>query len=212
MFILRSAILLGILVCGMETVVAQNQETASPPKTLSFTDKDVLETNVKQPDKLSIEGIQLERKKLLDGKVSMFIPKDFTVMGEKMLSLKYPHERRPTLVYTNEKGSVNIAFNHTKNRMTQTELKAFGEFMEKSFRNLYPSATWYRHGIKKIQGREWFILEMRTPALDTNVRNIMLGTTLENKLLIVSFNAIVELESTWLKPAEAIVNSLKIIK
>jgi hypothetical protein len=152
----------------------------------------------------------LEAKSVLDGKVSLLIPQNFKPMSEEMLTTKYPSERRPTLVYTNEPGSVNLALNHTRNRMPASQLAAFHKSMEGNLKRLYPSAEWFRSEVRKIHGREFFIMELRTPAIDTEVRNIMLGTSLDDRLLLISFNVTKELEREWLATASRIIESVEV--
>jgi hypothetical protein len=50
---------------------------------------------------------------ILSNKIEVLIPESFDIMSEEMLKHKYPLETRPTLVYTNEDGTVNVAFNLT---------------------------------------------------------------------------------------------------
>ncbi|MFY9610990.1 MAG: hypothetical protein WAU45_20560 [Blastocatellia bacterium] len=127
-----------------------------------------------------------------------------------MLKLKYPGERRPTLVFTNESGSVNVAVNHTNNKITPTDVPQFQKQMERLFRNLYPSATWFRNELTQIYGRQCFLFDFRTPAVDTEVRNIMLGMSLDGRLLIITFNATKGLEESWIPVGDQIIQSVKI--
>lgn len=158
----------------------------------------------------TIGDIELNPTTVLNGKLSLLIPGQFSVMDDEALRIKYPNERRPTLAYTNESGSVNVAINHTKDRLPKTKIEAFHKQMDGMFRNLYPSATWFESGVIEINGCNWLTLNLRTPAVDTEIRNIMVGTSVEGRLLLVSFNVTKELEDEWLEPAEAIVNSLSI--
>ncbi len=158
----------------------------------------------------TVGGILLQPKTVIDEKLTLLIPQDFSLMDEETLSLKYPSERRPTLVYTNESGSINVAINHTKDRMPQSEIGAFHKQMDGMFRNLYPSATWFKSGVIDINGREWLTLNLRTPAIDTEIRNIIVATSVEGHMLLVSFNVTKEQEDKWLEPAEAIVQSLRV--
>ncbi|NOU15927.1 MAG: hypothetical protein HOO91_00010 [Bacteroidales bacterium] len=58
--------------------------------------------------------IQLKSKSVLNKKLVVQLPLGFTLMDFEMLKAKYPIEgHRPTEVYTNEEGTINIAFNHT---------------------------------------------------------------------------------------------------
>jgi hypothetical protein len=153
---------------------------------------------------------QLEERQLLDGKLSISIPKSFGPMGEDMLKLKYPSERRPTIVFTDERGTVNVAVNHTNNRISPEQLPELRKQMEGMFKNLYPSATWFKNELVEVNGKQCFIFDLRTPAVDTEVRNIMLGTSVDGRFLIISFNATKQLEKTWVPVGEQVIRSVKI--
>ena len=159
----------------------------------------------------TVGGIVLQPKTVINGKLSLLISQRFSVMDDQALQLKYPSERRPTLVYANESGSINIAINHSRDRMPQTELGAFHKQMDGMFRKLYPSATWFNSGVIDVNGRQWINLDLRTPAAETEIRNIIVATSLAGRLLLVSFNVTRELEDAWLAPADAIVQSLHVM-
>ena len=154
-------------------------------------------------------AVNLETRQVLDGKVSLVLPVTFEVMGEAMMSIKYPSERRPTLVFTNPDGSVNVALNHTDNRASLGDIPAVLDAVVGMFNNLYPSAQWYRSEVVQIGGRPFFLLDLRTPAIDTEVRNLMAGTSLDGRLLFVTFNVTRELEEAWLPTGEAIIRSIR---
>ena len=131
-------------------------------------------------------------------------------MGPAALRLKYPNGIRPNEVYSNESGSVNVAINHTQNAMSQRQIGSFHKELEAMFKKLYPKATWYNSGIIEINGRKWLTLNFTMSAADTDIRNIMVGSSVAGKLLLVSFNVTVQEEQEWLKPADAIIQSLRV--
>lgn len=139
----------------------------------------------------------LVERTALDGQVTLLTPQDFRPMSEDMLALKYPSVRPPKEVLTNERGSINIAFNHTDNAMRPDQVAAFHPALERMFRNLYPSARWNRSEVVTRDGQACVVLDLWTPAVDTEVRNLMLATSVEGRLLIVSFNVTRELDPEW---------------
>jgi len=201
----RFTIILIICVAG-----CSNQSNAPTPSTTQSRDTAGRAEGGNALLETTVGGILLQPKTVISGKLTLLIPHDFSIMDEESLRLKYPSERRPTLVYTNESGSINIAINHTKDLMPQNRLRAIHKQMDGIFRSIYPSATWFESGIIDINGREWLTLNLRAPAIDTEIRNIIVGTSVEGRQLLVSFNVITELEDEWLEPAGAIVQSLRI--
>lgn len=154
--------------------------------------------------------IELEAKALLDNKIELKIPKDFGIMDEEMLKLKYPSERRPTLVYTNESGTINVALNHIQSRADQTVIAAYKETFVKTFKASYPTAVWLGNGINEINGKKVGYLELITPAVDTEIYNLMFFTDLNGKLLLCTFNCTKKNIEEWTPAAKEIMNSLKI--
>jgi hypothetical protein len=162
-----------------------------------------------QPSAQSTQ-VTLTERALLDGAVTLLIPESFGPMSEELLRLKYPSERRPTVVFSNERGSVNLATNLTANLVRPEQIAELHKAMEATFKNLYPSATWYRSEIITQDGRRYFVLDLLTPAVDTQIRNVMYGTSFRGRLLLFSFNVTRELEKSWLEIGRTMLSSVRI--
>jgi hypothetical protein len=158
----------------------------------------------------TLQTIELEKKKLFNNKVEILLPKSFTIMTEEMLQLKYPSQNRPKLVYTDEDGTVNIAFNHTTSRASQQLVEKYKEVMEATFKSTYPDAVWETNEIQQINGRKVGVIVLTTDAADTKIYNHLFYTDLEGRLLIGTFNCTVEKKPDWAATASKIVNSLRI--
>ncbi len=154
--------------------------------------------------------IELEKRKILNDKVEILLPKEFEIMSEDMMKTKYPSERRPTLVYTNETGGINVAFNHTTSKASQQQIDAYKDNFVSMFRNLYPSAEWKGTGVKEINGRKVGYMELVTPAIDTKIYNLMFFTDLDGRLLLCTFNCVDKEQKNWTESAKQIMNSLTI--
>ncbi len=152
----------------------------------------------------------LARADVLGGKVSILLPQSFKPMSADHLARKYPNANRPSLVYTNEAMNINVALDHTVHAVTAAQLAAAYEQVAAGFRSTYPKATWFRSGLRDINGRRFFLMEVRTPAIDTEVRNIIVGTSLDDRLLMISFNATKALEKEWMPIGNRIIESIRV--
>lgn len=155
------------------------------------------------------EPVLLETRSLLDGKLQMLIPTHFGPMSEELIRVKYPNERRPTSVLSNERGTVNIAVSYTTSAMSLEELDEAHRALERMFRNSYPSATWYRSERTALNGQECFILELLTPAIDTEIHNTIIVFSLESRMLIIAINLTKELVDKWLPLTQKMIESIK---
>ncbi len=156
----------------------------------------------------TISTLELEKRKILNDKIEILIPREFEEMSEDMMKLKYPSERRPTLIYTDKTGGINVAFNYTTNRASQQQMDSFKESFVSTFKNLYPSAEWKGTGVKEINGRKVGYLELINPAIDTKIYNLMFFTDLDGRLLLCTFNCVDEKQKEWAESANQIMNSL----
>ena len=154
--------------------------------------------------------IELELKALLNDKVELKIPHDFEIMSDEMIQTKYPAANRPTLVYTNKSGGINVALNLTQHPANQDIILSYKDNFMQSFKNAYPSAEWKDSGVKEINGKKVGFLELVTPALDTEIYNLVFFTDLEGKLLLCTFNCTKKDTGEWIPIAQEIMNSLKI--
>lgn len=146
----------------------------------------------------------------LNNKVSLVVPAAFKPMSQEAISVKYLHSRRPTEVISDDTHGVSIAFNHTQNPMEPEQLDEAQRVMSKVFHNLYPSAEWIREGLISQNGSKFLVFEMITPAMDTKIHNIMYGTSVDGRFLLVAFNTTVEQSEEWLPIGKKVMESIEV--
>jgi len=153
-------------------------------------------------------SVDMEKRNILNDKVDILIPKVFQIMSEASMKIKYPSERRPALVYTDESGGINLAFNHTQNKASQEQIEPLKVALVSTFKNLYSSAEWKDSGIKEINGRKVGYMELVTPAVDTKIYNLIFFTDMDGRLLLCTFNCVEKKQVEWTEAAHQIMNSL----
>jgi len=156
-----------------------------------------------------VSTIDLEKKSLLNDKVELKIPSAFQVMSDEILKIKYPSENRPELVYTNESGGINVALSLTANSASQESLSEVVD----QFTTVFKSASaidWKGEGVNTINDRKVGYIEFVSPAMDTEIYNLLFFTDLDGKLLICTFNCVKKNMKEWKTTAKEIMNSLRI--
>lgn len=153
---------------------------------------------------------QVEKNEILNGKVLALLPSGFDVMSEEMLAAKYPASNRPALVYTNEDGSINFAFNHTVNQVTEDKLPEVLPAFVQQFNSIYPQIQWFKKEIEKVNSKNFTVMEFTTPAVDTRIYNLMYITELEGRMLMCSFNCMESQKSEWESKAKQVLNSVEV--
>ena len=152
---------------------------------------------------------ELKERRVLNGKVTLLLPLDFTQMDESTLLVKYPNTaNRPTEVYTNDKGSVNIAFNHTPNPISEQELNQVQTAIQQQL-----SAT---NGVEILKtdkltsnNSEFLTIEFMSNAIDTKIYNTMFITVLDGKLLLGTFNCTINELNEWKPISKKMIGSIE---
>jgi hypothetical protein len=153
----------------------------------------------------------LVSKNVLNNKLSILLPIDFVLMQNRILEVKYPiAERRPSEVYTDESGAINIALNLTQNQVDQEQLLEVEKALKAQFTST-PNITFNSSELRSINGQKYVILDFYSQAVDTKIYNLMFVTSLNNKMLIGTFNCTVEHLTQWKSVGQKIINSLKVL-
>jgi hypothetical protein len=147
---------------------------------------------------------------VLSGKVKMEVPKELRPMDAEMFELKYPLENpSTTIAYSDEDATVTLLISPRQEKATQADLPKYQQMLYESFgRN--PSIDFKKSEIRKINGRDFIVIEMTTPAADTRVYNLMFVTSSEGRLLMGTFNCTVDKVKEWQPIAEQILSSVKV--
>lgn len=155
--------------------------------------------------------VKLVPKALLGGRVSVMVPETFQPMSQELLLKKYSRPNPPSLVYANEAANVSIAFDHTPHKMPSANLSEGLQQMKAGMQQAVGGTAQFFHTeIRKINGREFAFLDVRTPSADGQVRNLIAATSLDERLLVIAFNCTEGLEKTWLATGNEIIQSIKI--
>lgn len=153
----------------------------------------------------------MTERQVLSGRVTILIPKLFILMDAETLALKYPISgHRPSEVYTNVKGTINVALNHTKNSVSDASLPDVKKAMEQQFQR--SGLTVIRTDLKELNGSKFVILEFLSSAVDTRIYNLMAVGNLENRLVMITFNCTEAERDQWETFGTEIIGSIKLKK
>lgn len=161
--------------------------------------------------KISSSNKELNVVSLLDGKVSIAIPKSLHRMDRQMFVLKYPLESsESTVAYSDENATVSLLISPRQDVATQADLPKLQKMIEQSF-SKSQQVEIKGSRIDRINGRDFILVEMITPAADTRVFNRMFITTSNSHLLMCTFNCTLEKRAAWAPVADEIIRSIRVI-
>lgn len=151
----------------------------------------------------------LSTRHILSGKIKASIPQAFKVMTPQMIAVKYPTKVGMEYdAYTNQDGNINIAFEHMPNQGGEKDLPELQSVMSSQFGQ--PNIKVLRNEIIKINGKDFVVLEMITPAPDGPIYNLMFVTSLNNRYLMGNFNCTIDYQKAWQPIANEILQSIEV--
>ncbi|MGG4143928.1 hypothetical protein ABEW34_12410 [Paenibacillus algorifonticola] len=155
------------------------------------------------------ERHQFARRIIPGGEASIVLSQAFTVMDEGTARLKYPAERRPKLIFTNEQTSINVAFQQTGFEIEADDVEEFSGTMLAVLKRSQPAARWFQEGMREVGGKQVAFFAYLTPALDCNLYNLMLIAELNGRAIACTFNCMEEEMDDWKMLGEAMLTSIK---
>ncbi len=168
---------------------------------------------VQQPlVKIGEEWVPFEERSLLDGAISLRMPKSFTVMSPQVAKLKYPSSRRPGLIFTDDSQSVNLAFNHTETPLEDEDVEDFTDAISEMLKRTQPAANWIKEDVIEVNGMPAGICSFILPVVDSDVYQLMFYVSVEEKALLLTFNCLKDQMKDWEQVAEGMMLSLKRIE
>ncbi|KIV56552.1 hypothetical protein [Aneurinibacillus migulanus] len=153
---------------------------------------------------------EMEEISLLENRVQISLPRAFDIMSPEIAALKYPSEKRPNVIYTDESTTINIGFNYTKTPLDSKEMDVFKDDMVQILQKTQPIAQWFEDGVEEVDRETIGYCEFLVSALDANVYVLLFFVELDGNALLCTFNCLEHEMKEWKPIAREIMYSVKI--
>ena len=133
------------------------------------------------------------------------IPSEFKIMSDEILNVKYPNGNAPSLVYTNDKTTINVVLVMNDVTMKNNQIEEYVKTMESTYKNYSKDVKlkfWERNNHKIGE------MEFTTEGSDTEIYNHIITFSVNDKLRLVNFNCTKEQISEWQEVSKFIVDSI----
>ena len=133
------------------------------------------------------------------------IPSEFKIMSDEILNVKYPNGNAPSLVYTNDKTTINVAMVMNDVAMKNSQIEEYVKTMESTYKNYSKDVKlkfWERNNHKIGE------MEFTTEGSDTEIYNHIITFSVNDKLRLVNFNCTKEQMNEWQKVSKFIMDSI----
>ncbi|GEO03788.1 hypothetical protein AAE02nite_14520 [Adhaeribacter aerolatus] len=152
--------------------------------------------------------------------ISVSLPQDFAVMPDEVIASKYPSPRKPLAAYTSPNRLVDFVLTERPSMFHKDDLKMVQQFYKTSIQNKYSDIKFMREEIKKIRNQDFVIFEFTSTVRDEDRKTNRLApirrytivqyTIFNEKLYIFTINVPIDLKPSWEKPANKIMESVKV--
>ena len=142
--------------------------------------------------------------KMFDG-FKIKIPSEFKIMSDEIVNVKYPNGNAPSLVYTNDKTTINVALVMNDVTMKNSGIEEYVKTMESTYKNYSKDVKlnfWERTNHKIGE------MEFTTEGSDTEIYNHIITFSVNDKLRLVNFNCTKEQMSEWQEVSKFIMDSI----
>ena len=133
------------------------------------------------------------------------IPSEFKIMSDEILNVKYPNGNAPSLVYTNDKTTINVVLVMNDVTMKNNQIEEYVKTMESTYKNYSKDVKlkfWERNNHKIGE------MEFTTQGSDTEIYNHIITFSVNDKLRLVNFNCTKEQMNEWQKVSKFIMDSI----
>lgn len=133
------------------------------------------------------------------------IPSEFKIMSDEIVNAKYPNGNAPSLVYTNDKTTINVVLVMNDVTMKNNQIEEYVKTMESTYKNYSKDVKlkfWERNNHKIGE------MEFTTEGSDTEIYNHIITFSVNDKLRLVNFNCTKEQMNEWQKVSKFIMDSI----
>ena len=140
------------------------------------------------------------------GELFIKIPIDFEIMDEEIAKFKYPSENRPSLIYTNEDASINVAFNL---KTASIAGASAAEYVNVIKSLLVKMGYDVDSESFEVEGKRLYTLKFVSLAIDTNIYNNMILFEENGILKTINLNCTEKYMNEWKEVFVFITHSIK---
>jgi len=146
---------------------------------------------------------------MLEDKITMLLPEDFTTMREDIAKIKYPSESRPQCIKTSRDTAVNIGMSLFPAPIDENNLDNELNDLKKILKNVNPAFEFYRTDIEDLEDFKLGWFDYKSFAIDQQMYNIMFVASIDGQMLHGFFNCPYSGHDQWMDAALQMIRSIK---
>ena len=101
---------------------------------------------------------KMQTVKLVDG-ISVQLPKDFVIMSDDDIAVKYPSTKKPVALYTSLDRTADFGLNISKSRWSGVDIDLLHKIYKSTILESYDTVTFLKDTVEYIDGRPYAVFE-----------------------------------------------------
>ena len=167
------------LVFGDEQFIRQMGKEYNPPHENNILDGFII---------VDEEKIVFERRNVLEGRLSVLMPEAFVIMPLELAEKKYPAIQRPDEIYTNNETTVNFCVSLKNDKATNEDIPRAKEIIKQAVMRMNAGSQVINSETIDVSGINISYFDFCSAALDADIYNMMFFLSIDNRIVVGSFN------------------------
>jgi len=164
------------------------------------------------PIKILDRYYEFEETEFFDGKVKMYIPKDFEDMQLETRKLNYPPENGPDIIKCNEKVDTRMTLNIIGSPLDEEHVEKLKDGMKERVKNTNPINIFYEDGVLEVDSKNIGFFEFKSYTIEGPLCNLMFFLEFEGKALMGTFSCPYAEYGEWRYIAFQVIKTIRVIK
>lgn len=151
---------------------------------------------------------KLSRRKISEG-ITVSLPKDFLIMSDDDIALKYPSSKKPLAMYTSLDRNVDFGLNVSKAKWPGQDLNLLKGVYRATILELYPKVDIINEEVKTVNKKDFIVFEFNSQFESQRKYTYLMYALVKDKVYLFNFTCPQPLKDKWQPTAHSIMNSIK---
>ena len=143
------------------------------------------------------ERIVFQKRTVLDGRLSVLMPETFVIMPLELAEKKYPAIQRPDEIYTNSETTVNFCVSLKNDKATNEDIPRAKDVIQQAVMRMHSGSKVINSETIEVSDLNIAYFDFASAALDADIYNMMFFLSIDNRIVVGSFNCLWQNMDMW---------------
>lgn len=156
------------------------------------------------------EKIAFARRTILESRLSVLMPESFVIMPLELAEKKYPAIQRPDEIYTNNETTVNFCVSLKNDKAANEDIPGAKDIIQQAVMRMHAGSKVINSETIDVSGINIAYFDFCSAAIDTDIYNMMFFLSVDNRIVVGSFNCPWQNMDVWKPVIEQIFETVEV--